>query len=208
MSTSQHWDSIYAAKEAESLSWYCPHLETSLEWIERAAGGDPSARILDVGCGVSSLASDLVARGYTRITALDISPMAIDRGMERLGLAAGEIDWLCFDVTQPGLPVDAFTIWHDRAVFHFLTGAGQRKAYRDNVRSALQRNGHLIISTFGPEGPLRCSGLDVIRYDGASLIGEFGPDFAHLESRMELHTTPSGASQQFLACWLKYVPQL
>jgi 2-polyprenyl-3-methyl-5-hydroxy-6-metoxy-1,4-benzoquinol methylase len=202
MDTKTHWEKIYGTKEPETVSWYRPHLETSLTLIERAAR-DKLASIIDVGGGESTLVDDLLVRGYQNITVLDISQTAVDVTRKRLGLAAEQVHWLVTDVTVAELERGAYDVWHDRAVFHFLTAIEQRVAYVRNVAHAVRPGGHVIISTFGPEGPDKCSGLDVVRYDAESLHEQFGARFHLVESSRELHLTPFGTTQQFLYCYCK-----
>src|SRR6266446_6586994 len=202
MDTKTHWEKVYLTKAPEAVSWYRPHLETSLALIERAATGF-SASIIDVGGGESTLVDDLLARGYENITVLDVSQTAIDVTKNRLGLAAKQVHWLVADVTDAQLERGDYDVWHDRAVFHFLTTIEQRVAYVRNVAHAVKPNGHVIVSTFGPEGPTKCSGLDVIRYDAESLHDQFGVRFRLVESSKELHRTPFGTTQQFLFCYCK-----
>ena len=202
MDTKTHWEKVYKTKAPDAVSWYRPHLETSLTLIERAADG-LQASIIDVGGGESTLADDLLARGYQNITVLDISEAAIDVCKNRMGAAAGRIHWLIADVTGAELDTRTYDIWHDRAVFHFLTEPEQRAAYVRNVARSVKRDGHVIVSTFGPEGPMKCSGLDVVRYDADSLHDQFGVRFRLVESSEELHRTPFGTTQQFLYCYCK-----
>lgn len=199
MNLKTHWDTIYGAKAPDAVSWYRPHLETSLELIERVAGGR-SASIIDVGGGESTLVDDLLAHGYLNPTVLDISQIAVDKTKERLGSASEHVRWLVGDVTTAKLKPCAYDVWHDRAVFHFLTSTEERIAYVRQVASAVKSRGHVIVSTFGPAGPTKCSGLDVIRYDADSLHHEFGVRFHLLGSSKELHQTPFGTVQQFLYC--------
>jgi len=202
MNVKEHWDAVYGQKAAEAVSWYRPHLEISLALIARAAK-DPSADIIDVGGGESTLVDDLLARGYRNVTILDISPTAIDVTRKRLGSAAEGVRWLAMDITQALLEPHAYDVWHDRAVFHFLTGAEQRIAYVQNVGRAVKPGGYVIVSTFGPEGPAKCSGLDVVRYDPDRLHNEFGARFRLVDSSAELHQTPFGTTQQFLYCYCR-----
>jgi len=197
-----HWENVYATKTPDQVSWYRPHLETSLNLIERAASRK-SASIIDVGGGESTLVDDLLARGYDNITVLDVSQTALDVTKKRLGLAAERIHWFVADITELHLPPSTYDVWHDRAMFHFLTTPEQRTAYVRQVAQAVKSGGHVIIGTFGPEGPTKCSGLDVIRYDAASLHNQFGMHFRLEESLKELHTTPFGTTQQFLYCYCK-----
>jgi 2-polyprenyl-3-methyl-5-hydroxy-6-metoxy-1,4-benzoquinol methylase len=199
-----HWESVYTAKALEEVSWYRPHLDTSLALIEQLTPS-PAAAIIDVGAGASTLVDDLVRRGYANITVLDISETALCAAKERLGPASSQIQWLTADVCEADLLVDYYDLWHDRAVFHFLTLPEQRTSYVARATASVKRNGHLIVSTFGPEGPTRCSGLDTVRYDAAALASEFGTQFVLTESRIEWHTKPSGGDQQFLYCAFKRV---
>jgi 2-polyprenyl-3-methyl-5-hydroxy-6-metoxy-1,4-benzoquinol methylase len=199
MNLKTHWEAIYAEKTPDAVSWYRPHLETSLELIERVASGR-SASIIDVGGGESTLVDDLLAHGYSNITVLDISQIAIDKTKERLGSASELVRWLVGDVTTTKLQTGAYDVWHDRAVFHFLTSTEERIAYVGQVASAVKSGGHVIVSTFGPEGPTKCSGLEVVRYDAESLHNQFGVRFHLLGSSKELHRTPRGTVQQFLYC--------
>ena len=149
MNTQTHWEKIYTEKAPDAVSWYRPHLETSLELIESAAS-DFSTSIIDVGGGESTLVDDLLARGYENITVLDISQAAIDVNRKRLGKAFERVHWLVADVTQVELPRSAYDVWHDRAVFHFLTLLGDRAAYIRQVAHAVKPGGHVIVNTFGP----------------------------------------------------------
>jgi 2-polyprenyl-3-methyl-5-hydroxy-6-metoxy-1,4-benzoquinol methylase len=202
MDAKSHWQKVYATKAPDEVSWYRPHLETSLALIERAAGG-PTASIIDVGGGESTLVDDLLARSYENITVLDVSQTAIDVTKKRLGLAAEQIHWLVADITEAQLEPGTYDVWHDRAVFHFLTASEHRTAYVRQVGHSVKPGGHVIISTFGPEGPTKCSGLDIIRYDAESLHDQFGVRFHLVESSKELHRTPFGTTQQFLFCYCK-----
>lgn len=202
MDAKSHWEKVYATKAPEAVSWYRAHLETSLALIERAAP-DPSASIIDVGGGESTLVDDLLARGYHCITVLDVSQTAIEVSKKRLGSAAEEVSWLVADISKVQLLQNAYDVWHDRAVFHFLTGAEDRIAYVRQVAHAVKPGGHVIVSTFGPEGPTKCSGLDVARYDAHSLHEQFGVRFRLVDSTKEIHQTPFGTTQQFLYCYCR-----
>jgi 2-polyprenyl-3-methyl-5-hydroxy-6-metoxy-1,4-benzoquinol methylase len=202
MDTKTHWEKVYTTKAPDAVSWYRPHLETSLALIVRAADAR-TASIIDIGGGESTLVDDLLARGYENITVLDVSQTAIDVTKRRLGLAAELIHWLAADITEAELEPGAYDVWHDRAVFHFLTASEQRVAYVRNVAHAVRPGGHVIVSTFEPEGPTKCSGLDVVRYDAESLHDQFGVRFRLVESSKELHRTPFGTTQQFLFCYCK-----
>jgi SAM-dependent methyltransferase len=206
MDAGAHWESVYHTKAPDAVSWYRPHLETSLALIERAAGGF-SASIIDVGGGASTLVDDLVGKGYQNITVLDISQTALVVAKNRLGPAAQQVHWVHADVGQASLPSHAYDVWHDRAVFHFLTAQEQRVAYVEKVKHAVKAGGHVIVSTFGPNGPAKCSGLDVVRYDAQSLHDQFGKRFRLVESFEELHHTPFGSTQQFLYCYCRVESQ-
>jgi 2-polyprenyl-3-methyl-5-hydroxy-6-metoxy-1,4-benzoquinol methylase len=199
MDTQAHWEQIYGTKALDQVSWFRPHLQTSLALIKRAAGHQ-SASIIDVGAGASTLVDDLIEAGYSNLTVLDISRAAIKVAKNRLGQASKSIQWLRADVTGANFPAHSYDVWHDRAVFHFLTQPAERLAYVQNVAWAVKPGGHVIVSTFGPEGPEKCSGLDVMRYDAKSLHQEFGSCFRLIESSKELHHTPFGTTQQFLYC--------
>lgn len=200
MSRQDHWEKVYGSKPPDQVSWFRPHLEMSLSLIERAAA-DRSAAIIDVGGGASTLVDDLLTRAYTNITVLDISRAAIEIARRRLGEAEQSVKWLCGDVTSEEFAEHSYQVWHDRAVFHFLTRAEDRVAYVRNVARAVKPGGHLIVSTFGPEGPAKCSGLEVMRYDADSLHEQFGRRFRLRESCKELHQTPFGTTQEFLYCY-------
>lgn len=205
MDATTHWNGIYASKRPEHLTWYQPHLETSLELITTLAP-DRSAAIIDVGAGEATLVDDLLGRGYSNLTMLDISPTALKLAKARLGVAADRVRWLCGDITALPLPSGEFDVWHDRAVFHFLTDAEQRQAYVRQVIRSVKPGGYVIVATFGPEGPLKCSGLDVVRYGSDALLAQFGPAFELLGHRTEVHQTPSGGTQQFLYCYCRISP--
>jgi len=202
MDTKSHWDKVYTTKAPDAVSWYREHLETSLALIERAADAR-SPSIIDVGGGEYTLVDDLLLRGYTNITILDISQAAIDVTKSRLGLAAEQVHWLVADITKVELEPRAYDVWHDRAVFHFLTAPEQRTAYVRQVARSVKPGGHVIVSAFGPEGPTKCSGLEVMRYDADSLHREFGTRFRLVESSTESHHTPSETTQQFLYCYCR-----
>jgi SAM-dependent methyltransferase len=144
---------------------------------------------------------DLLVRGYTNITVLDISQTAVDASRNRLGKASERVRWLIADITKIELKPNAYDLWHDRAVFHFLTALSDRVAYVHQVARAVKPGGHVIVSAFGPEGPTKCSGLEVVRYDAESLHGEFGARFRLIGGSKELHQTPFGSTQQFLYCY-------
>ncbi len=202
MDAKTHWEKVYATKAPESVSWYRAHLETSLALIERAAVARSSS-IIDIGGGESTLVDDLLHRGYKNLTVLDVSRTAIEVTKKRLGAASEQVRWLLGDIVEIELEPLGYDLWHDRAVFHFLTTPERRLAYVRQVTRAVRPGGHVIVSTFGPEGPTKCSGLEAIRYDAKSLHGEFGGRFRLVESSKELHQTPLGTAQQFLYCYCR-----
>jgi len=200
MNPQNHWEQVYRNKAADAVSWFRPHLERSLALIEKAAGSRAMS-VIDVGGGESTLVDDLLRAGYRDISVLDISQLAIDATRRRLGPAGAAVTWLAGDVTQVVLPAARYDVWHDRAVFHFLTDDEQRRAYVRLVMHAVKPGGHVVVATFGPEGPTQCSGLDVVRYNADGLHNEFGDAFSLVESATELHQTPFGTTQQFLYCY-------
>ncbi|MDX2268658.1 MAG: class I SAM-dependent methyltransferase [Bryobacter sp.] len=197
MNQPEHWNQIYRQKTPQQMSWTRSHLDLSLAWIERSTP-DRTAHILDVGAGVSTLCDDLWERGYRNLSVLDLAPAA----MEQLGQrTAGRVTCLVGDVTTFPFAQGAYDLWHDRAVFHFLTDPAARAAYVRQVEHALRPGGHILIATFGPQGPEKCSGLPVVRYTPEQLHEQFGPGFQFLGSHSEMHTTPFGTEQQFVYCF-------
>lgn len=199
MDAQRHWEHIYQTKSPAQTSWYAPHLQTSLEWICEAAP-DRWASIMDVGGGESTLVDDLLAAGYRDITVLDMAEAAIEKTRARLGANGNDVQWITGDVTKAALPAHAFTLWHDRAVFHFLTAPEQRAAYVRRLAASLKIGGRVILATFGPDGPEKCSGLPVRRYNADMLREELGPGFKLEKSVAVDHQTPFGTTQQFLYC--------
>ena len=191
-----HWQGVYQRREPDQVSWYEPMPETSLEWIEKA-GVRSDAAILDAGGGASALAGELVRQGYADVTVADISASAIERSQAALGELAGQITWVVADLRSHRFD-RRYALWHDRAVFHFMVEDEDRDAYLAVLRAAIVPGGHLILATFGPQGPAECSGLPVRRYDAATLSALLGPGFRLLDSELADHRTPSGAKQQFL----------
>ncbi len=201
VTTRQHWQGVYQSKAATEVSWFAAHLEESLRLIREVTS--PNARIIDVGGGASTLVDDLMALGYNDLTVLDVSEAALEVARKRLGKRGAGVHWLVADVTTVELEKDRFDLWHDRAVFHFFTSSADRQAYVARVRRRLVTGGYLVIGTFSMNGPTRCSGLDVVRYDVDSLSRELGSDFivtSHLETT---HVTPASRQQQFLFCRLR-----
>ncbi|HYK36082.1 class I SAM-dependent methyltransferase [Alloacidobacterium sp.] len=197
MDLKAYWETVHETKAQDAVSWYRAHLEMSLALIERA-DVEPSASIIDVGGGQSTLVDDLFARGHKNLTVLDISATALEAAKKRLGENAASIHWIAADVTQAKLPEHAYDIWHDRAVFHFLTSETHRSAYVRQAARLLKSGGHLILATFAARGPARCSGLQVVRYTTESLARELSEHFRLIESADELHRTPNGRVQPFV----------
>ncbi len=203
MSTSQsHWDSVYQSKPFDSVSWYSPHLNESINLIETLCP-DRTSAIVDIGGGEATLVDDLLTKGYLNLSVLDISEKAIDFTKHRLGTRAAYIAWHIGDITQYQFGEKKFDLWHDRAVFHFLTDASARMRYIELVKRSVKPGGYVVMATFGPDGPLKCSGLDVVRYDESKLHRQFGEHFELMGSQIEHHKTPMGGDQQFLYCWCR-----
>ena len=200
-----HWDSVYGRKRADEVSWFQREPAISLDLIRRAAP-ETSARIIDVGGGASRLVDALSRTGYSDLTVLDLSPTALAQARARLGDAAGRVCWLEVDVLNAKLPDAQFDLWHDRAVFHFLTSPSDRDAYLAQVRRAVRPGGHLLVATFAEDGPTKCSGLPVARYSADALHSEFGGAFQLVESTREQHVTPSGTVQSFVYCLCRFEP--
>jgi 2-polyprenyl-3-methyl-5-hydroxy-6-metoxy-1,4-benzoquinol methylase len=201
-----HWDQVYRTNGPDQVSWFQPEARLSLELIQHVAPSRDSA-IIDVGAGASTLVDGLVNAGYRAVTVLDLSVAALDQAQSRLPDGGRSVVWQHADVLTIELPAGAFDVWHDRAVFHFLTDAADRARYVAQVRHAVKPGGFVLVATFAEDGPMRCSGLDVARYSPETLHGEFGNDFRLMESRREEHSTPWGASQKFTYCLCRYEPQ-
>jgi SAM-dependent methyltransferase len=199
MSDRTHWEEVYAARSSDSLSWYQQGGGLSLEWI-RQLDLPPSAAVIDVGGGTSQLVDELLAAGYHDLTVLDLSPQALATSRSRLGHAGGRVSWLAEDITRVDLPAARYDLWHDRAVFHFLTTAPDRQAYVDRLHRSLRPGGRVIMATFAETGPERCSGLAVMRYGPESLHAALGEDLRLVRYATEHHTTPSRAVQDFNYC--------
>ena len=191
-----HWENTYSEKTPEKVSWYESRPQRSLELIQ-ATGLGRGAGILDVGGGASGLAAQLLAMGYTDLTVVDISATALAHAEAKLAGDAAEVSWVQADVRSHDFG-RLYDLWHDRAVFHFMVSAADRDGYLNVLRTTLRGDGHLIIATFGPQGPTQCSGLPVQRYSAEELQRVLGEDFELASSSLAVHRTPSGASQQFL----------
>jgi 2-polyprenyl-3-methyl-5-hydroxy-6-metoxy-1,4-benzoquinol methylase len=198
-----HWEKVYSTKTANAVSWYQPHADESLQLI-RQTGLPRDAALIDVGGGASTLVDDLLAAGYSDLRVLDLSEAALNTARQRLGpQASAQVNWRVGDITETLLPSHAYDLWHDRAVFHFLTEPAQRHAYVAAVMHSVKPGGHVIVATFAEDGPTQCSGLPVMRYSADALHGEFGDAFTLLHHHKESHPTPMGTQQQFVYCYCR-----
>lgn len=195
-----HWNEVYATKAADKVSWFQRHAEVSLRLI-RAADANAESAIVDIGGGASVLVDQLLDAGFADVTVLDVSERALGISKERLGARAPSVRWIVSDVLA-WTPARAYDVWHDRAVFHFLTEESERSAYRSVLAKGLRKGGALIVATFAENGPERCSGLPVRRWSAAGLRNELGPEFRLIESLLEDHRTPWGAVQPFT--WARF----
>ena len=202
MDRKQHWEQVYATKASDSVSWFQEHADQSLRLIQGTGLGKDAA-IIDVGGGASRLVDDLVAEGYDDLTVLDLSSAALAVAKHRLEKHADTVRWMEGDVTHAEFPIHRFDIWHDRAVFHFLTDPADRDAYVKQVMHVVRPGGHVIVATFAEDGPEKCSGLPVVRYQPESLHAEFGGAFQLVKHENEAHLTPSGKVQQFVYCYCR-----
>jgi SAM-dependent methyltransferase len=191
-----HWNEVWGKADPDRVSWFEPQPESSLRLIE-SSGFGVGAGVIDIGGGASWLTGHLLDAGYEDLTVLDVSARGLAAGRGRLGPMAGRVEWVHSDVRHLD-PSRTWDLWHDRAVYHFLTLAEDRAAYLAALRGALGDDGQAILATFGPEGPTRCSGLEVRRYSTDMLVEELGPGLSLEESFIEAHTTPAGVAQQFL----------
>jgi len=204
MQPKDHWETVYTTKATDTVSWFQEHARLSLDLIH-ATGAGRDAGIIDVGGGASRLVDDLLSEGYSDLTVLDLSAAAMQAARQRLGAQESKVHWIEADITQVDLPVKRYDIWHDRAVFHFLTTQKQRDAYVRTVFYSVKPGGYVIVATFAEDGPLQCSGLPVMRYRADDLHDEFGDAFTLLKHQKEEHHTPSGAVQQFVYCYCRRI---
>jgi 2-polyprenyl-3-methyl-5-hydroxy-6-metoxy-1,4-benzoquinol methylase len=190
-----HWQAVYTTKAENQVSWFQENPETSLRLIKEAKTS-PDSSIIDIGGGASRLVDALLAQGFRSLAVLDISAAALDAVKTRLGPQSAHVDWIVADIIE-WRPARTYDIWHDRAAFHFLTETADRNAYIDRLKSALAPGGQVIISTFALDGPEKCSGLSVQRYDAKRLANALGSSFELADSFAEAHRTPWGAIQHF-----------
>jgi 2-polyprenyl-3-methyl-5-hydroxy-6-metoxy-1,4-benzoquinol methylase len=195
----EHWEQVYQTKPADAVSWFQEHATRSLEII-RSIGATSDAKILDAGGGSSILVDDLLTGRFKHVSVLDLSASALEVARRRLGSLGQNVTWITGDILTVELPEQTYDIWHDRAVFHFLTDPADRMAYVRQVMKSVKPGGHVIVATFAPDGPEQCSGLPVARYDPDQLHDEFGPSFELLEHASEEHKTPWGSVQHFIYC--------
>ncbi len=197
-----HWERVYSERDPRRVSWYESTPKDSLRLVE-AAGLDREAPILDLGGGTSTLAASLLEAGHTDVTVADISRSALDRAQAQAGTAAAGISWIEADVRDHDFG-RLYALWHDRAVFHFMVDAMDRRAYVRTLRRSLRAGAQVIVATFGPAGPERCSGLPVARHDARTLEAELGACFEVLSSEPRTHTTPAGVEQEFVFTRLRF----
>lgn len=200
----QHWNAVYQGKAGSEVSWYQAYPAISLQLIERTGVGT-DASLLDVGGGASVLVDNLLLKGFSRVAVLDISAASLECARQRLGEKAGRVEWLVSDVTR-FQPEHTYDLWHDRAVFHFLTDEKERQRYIEVLTSALHEGGYLVLATFALDGPEQCSGLPVERYDVDKMQAVLGEAFILLDSRREIHVTPDGKEQRFCYGLFRYLP--
>lgn len=201
----KHWENVYRNKSPLEVSWYQKDPALSLRLI-RDTRIAPDAAVIDIGGGASILVDKLCDSGYTRVSVLDISANALAYAKSRLAEKANTVQWYEVDVTRFD-PPHQFTLWHDRAVFHFLTSRQDRESYIGVLKQALVPGGHLIIMAFAIDGPIKCSGLDIIQYDAEKISAEFGAGFKLVETGNEVHLTPAGNPQKFAYFRFLVVPE-
>lgn len=199
MKEKEHWENVYTMKKSNEVSWFQEHAHRSLKLIQDANLPKTSA-IIDVGGGASTLIDDLLDRGYENLTVLDLSHAALATAKSRIGARAAQVQWMEANILEANLTAQMYDVWHDRAVFHFLTTEEERSAYVETVCKAVKPGGLVIIATFAEDGPTKCSGLPVMRYSAQELHSEFGAAFQLLGQEKESHLTPGGAEQKFVYC--------
>lgn len=206
MQLKEHWEKIYSSKATTGVSWFQEHAVLSLQLIQET-GVPKSAAIIDIGGGASTLVDDLISNGYSSLTVLDLSASALAAARNRLGAQSSEVQWMEENITNALLPAYAYDVWHDRAVFHFLTSPEDRNAYIKTILRSVKPEGHVIIATFSEDGPLQCSELPVIHYSTDQLQNELGNSFVLVKNLKEDHRTPSGHIQKFNYCYFRKASQ-
>ena len=191
-----HWDAVYSEKGEAQTSWFRPHLDESLRLID-ALDLPRDLPVIDIGGGRATLVDDLLLRDFGDVSVLDLSAVAMAETQQRLGAQAHPVHWIVGDVTHTDFPAAHYALWHDRAVFHFLTDADDQQRYVAAARSAVRPGGYLVIGTFAADGPERCSGFAVARYDATTLAAQFAPCFTLITESRDVHHTPSGNEQAF-----------
>lgn len=201
MDRKAHWEHVYQTKADDEVSWFESDPRRSLDLISEAIAGGARS-VIDIGGGTSLLVDHLLEAGIERIAVLDVSDAALARARARLGSLAAAVTWISGDVTETA-NLGAYDVWHDRAVFHFLTAEQDRRAYASLAAATVPAGGHVVMATFGPQGPTQCSGLEVVRYDAEGITRALGPAFTLMHSSIRLHDTPSGGTQEFLYSLLR-----
>jgi len=204
VNSKKHWEQVYETKAETQVSWFQSAPRLSLELI-RATAVTAQSAIIDVGGGTSLLVDELLKQGWKKLSVLDLSGTALQKTKERLGSSASQVEWIEADITEAKLASEYYDLWHDRAVFHFLTRLEDRAAYLSRLLTSLKSGGFAIIAAFSKDGPEKCSGLDVVRYDAASLSAAVGPTFRLLQTQDETHATPAGKTQKFTYCLFQKV---
>lgn len=192
----EHWNSVYLTKPSDSVSWYRPHLDHSWRLLDGLAVS-PAARFIDIGGGASTFVDDALDRGYNHVTVVDLAEAALSVARERLGARAAGVQWISGDITTLTFDAAAYDIWHDRAVFHFLTDPSDQAKYFAALQQTVAPGGYVVIGTFGPNGPEQCSGLPTLHLSGDDLFERLPDGFAKISTSLDVHTTPRGASQEF-----------
>ena len=202
MDKKSHWENVYTTKSHTEVSWFSEHIQSSLGLIEKA-GAVKTAAIIDVGGGASTLVDDLLENGYQDLTVIDISGAALKIAKDRLKEKAGKIKWMEDDILESEFGHRQYDLWHDRAVFHFLTTDGERAAYTQKVTEHVKKGGFIVLSVFADNGPLKCSMLEIKRHSGSEIEEFFGSRFLKVSEDRTSHITPAKVEQKFVNMILK-----
>jgi SAM-dependent methyltransferase len=197
-----HWETIYGTKDHKAVSWYADHVETTPDWI-RALNLPADAALIDIGGGASTWVDDMLAQGFRNLTVLDLSQAALDIAKARLGARGDSVTWVAASVLEHPFTTQSLDLWHDRAVFHFLTDEKDRESYRTKVENALKPGGHLLFSIFADDGPEKCSGLTVRRHSEQDLFDYFGSFMEPVRNGRDIHRTPGGSDQRFVTVLMR-----